>query len=137
MAGRILCCINGSAHSRRAVEVATEMAAGLGRGLSFLLVNEKRPASGYPPIKSWTEEEAQDLLDIAARYATSHGAKTVKRILFDSEDVADAILECTAKIEADHIVMGTGNPPFIGRLLLGSVSAAIVARAPCSVTVAR
>lgn len=137
MTKRILCCINGSAHSRRAVEVAVQMAAGLGLGLSFLLVNHIRPASGYPPIKAGTDEEAKETLDIAAHYAASHGVKDTKRILFESEDVADAILECAEKVEADHIVMGTGNPPFLGRLLLGSVSEAVIARAKCSVTIAR
>lgn len=137
MAGRILCCINGSAHSRRAVEVAVEMAAGLNRGLSFLLVNHLRPASGYPPIKAWTDGEAEEMLQIAARYAASHGVKDVKRILFESEDVAAAVIDCAGEIEAGHIVVGTGNPPFIGRLLLGSVSEAVVAKAKCSVTVAR
>ncbi len=113
------------------------MAEGLDRGLSFLVVNQMRPASGYPPIKTWTDEEAEEMLDIAARYARSRGVKEVKRILSESEDVAIAIVDCAGEIEADHIVVGTGNPPFIGRLLLGSVSEAVVAKAPCSVTVAR
>lgn len=137
MVKRILCCINGSAHSKRAVEVAVELAAGLKRGLSFLLVNHIRPASGYPPIKAWTEDEAEELLQIAARYAATHGVKDVKRMLFESADIAAGILESADAIEADHIVVGTGNPPFIGRLLLGSVSEAVVAKARCSVTVAR
>lgn len=137
MAGRILCCINGSAHSRRAVELAVEMAAGLKRGLSILLVNHLRPASGYPPIKAWTDEQAENMLEVAARYAATRGVKDVRRILFENEDVAAAILECAEKIDAGHIVVGTGNPPFIGRLLLGSVSEEVVAKARCSVTVAR
>lgn len=137
MAGRILCCINGSAHSRRAVELAVEMAAGLKRGLSILLVNHLRPASGYPPIKAWTDEQAENMLEVAARYAATRGVKDVRRILFENEDVAAAILECAEKIDAGHIVVGTGNPPFIGRLLLGSVSEEVVTKARCSVTVAR
>jgi len=137
MSKRILCCINGSAHARRAVEVAVRIAAGLGQGLSFLLVNQLRPASGFPPSKALTDVEAKEILDIAARYAASHGVKDVKRILFENEDVAAAILECAEKIEADHIVVGTGNPPFIGRLLLGSVSETVTARAKCTVTIAR
>lgn len=137
MTKRILCCINGSAHSRCAVELAVQMAASLGWRLSFLLVNHIRPASGYPPIKAWTDGEAEEVLDIAARYAASHGVKDAQRILFESEDVAAAVLECAEKVEADHIVVGTGNPPFIGRLLLGSVSEAVIAKAKCSVTVAR
>lgn len=137
MVKRILCCIDDSAHSRRAVEVAVEMAAGLRRGLSILLVNRIRPASGYPPIRTWTEEEAQDMLQVAARYAATHGVKDVKRVLLESADVPGGILETADAVEADHIVVGTGNPPFIGRLLLGSVSEAVVSKAQCSVTVAR
>lgn len=137
MPTRILCCINGSAHSRRAVEVAVEIAKGLGKGLVFLLVNQLRPASGHPPIKAWTEDEAKELLDIATRYAGSHGVRDVKRALVEAGDVAGSILNSAKELEADHIVVGTGNPPFIGRLLLGSVSAAVVADADCTVTVAR
>lgn len=137
MPTRILCCINGSAHSRRAVEVAVEIAKGLGKGIVFLLVNQLRPASGHPPIKAWTEDEAKELLDIATRYAGSHGVRDVKRALVEASDVAGSILNSAKELKADHIVVGTGNPPFIGRLLLGSVSAAVVADADCTVTVAR
>jgi nucleotide-binding universal stress UspA family protein len=35
------------------------------------------------------------------------------------------------------IVVGTGDPPFLGKLPLGSVSEAVVAKAPCTVTVVR
>lgn len=113
------------------------MAAAMKRGLSFLAVNQVRPASGYRPIRTWTDEEATGMLQVAARYATSHGAGDVKRILSENDDVASAIIECADTMEAGHIVVGTGDPPFIGRLLLGSVSEAVVARAKCSVTVAR
>lgn len=133
----ILCCIDDSVHARRALEVAVEMAAALDRGLSFLVVNQIRPASGYPPIRTWTDEEAEQMLDSAARHARSHDVKPVKRILSDNTDIAEAIVACAEEIGADHIVVGTGDPPFIGRLLLGSVSGAVVAKAKCSVTVAR
>lgn len=137
MAGAILCCVNGSAHSRRAVELAVEMAKGLGRELSFLLVNQTRPASGYPPIKALGEDETREILDIAVRYAHAHGVREARRALVEAKDVAAAILHFAAEAGIGHIVVGTGNPPFIGRLLLGSVSEAVVAGAKCSVTVAR
>ncbi|HHZ08579.1 MAG TPA: universal stress protein [Rhizobiales bacterium] len=133
----ILCCVNGSAHARRAVEIAVEFARGLDRRLSFVLVNQVRPASGFPPIKSWTEAEGEEILDAAVRYARVRGVKGAKRILFEGADVAASILECARRIDAGHIVVGTGNPPFVGRLLIGSVSEAVVSGAGCSVTVAR
>jgi len=137
MAGTILCCVNGSAHARRAVELAVELAKGLGHGLTFLFVNQTRPASGYPPIKAAAEDEAREILDIAIRYAHAHGVREARPALVEARDVAAAILHFAAEAQADHIVVGTGNPPFIGRLLLGSVSEAVVAGAACSVTVAR
>lgn len=137
MAGTILCCVNGSPHARNAIELAVELAKALGRNLTFLLVNQTRPASGHPPIKALDDEKADEILNIAIRYAHTHGADNARPVLIEARDVAAAILEFAADADIEHIVVGTGNPPFIGRLLLGSVSATIVARATCSVTVAR
>jgi nucleotide-binding universal stress UspA family protein len=137
MSDEILCCINGSVHARRAAELAVEFARGSGRELSFVLINQIRPASGYPPIKHWTDAEAEEILGAAVRYARLSGVKRAKRILFEGEDIAASILECAGRIGAGHIVVGTGNPPFIGRLLIGSVSESVVSGAACSVTVAR
>lgn len=137
MSGRILCCVNGSAHARRAVEVTVELAKGLEHGISFLLVNHLKPASGYSPIKALGDEKAKEILEISARYATTHGVRDVKRVLVEAYDVADAILAFARENDIGHIVVGTGNPPLIGRLLLGSVSGEVVAKATCSVTVAR
>ena len=137
MAATLLCCINGSAHARRAIELATDLARGLGHDLVFLIVNQTRPASGYPPLRTITEEKAREILDIAMRYAHTHGVSEVRPALVEDKDVAAAILRFADDRKVDHIVLGTGNPPFIGRLLLGSVSEAVVTQARCSVTVAR
>lgn len=137
MAGTILCCVSGSAHARKAVEFAVELAREFGRELCILLVNETRPASGHPPIRAFTDERAREILDIALRYAQAHGVGQARSTLVGARDVAAAILEFAEGADIGHIVVGTGNPPFIGRLLLGSVSQAVVAGARCSVTVAR
>ena len=94
MGDEILCCVDGSAHARRAVELAVEFAKGLERGLSFVLVNQSRPASGFPPIKHWTDAEAEEILETAVRYARVKGVKRAKRKLFEGEDIAASILEC-------------------------------------------
>lgn len=137
MDGAFLCCINGSAHARPAIELATELAGSLDRDLIFLLVNQTRPASGYPPIRTHGEDEARDILDIAVRYAQTHGVREARPALVEDRDVAAAILRFAAERQVGHIVVGTGNPPFIGRLLLGSISQTVIAQAKCSVTVAR
>ena len=137
MTATLLCCVNASVHARRAIELATALAKGLGQPLVFLLVNQTRPASGYPDIRAMSETEARDVLDIAMRYAEAHGVRDARPALVEARDVAEAILRFAEEKEAGHIVVGTGNPPFIGRLLLGSVSQTVVAEAGCSVTVAR
>ncbi len=137
MTGRILCCVNNSAHARRAVEVAVELANGLGRGITFVLVNRRKPASGYPPIKLLDDEQAKDILSVSMRYATTHGVPDARQVLIETGETADAILAFARENGIDHIVVGTGNPPLVGRLLLGSVSEQVVAKATCSVTVAR
>ena len=137
MAKTILCCVSDSAHARKAIELAVELAKALGRDLTFLLINPTRPASGHPPIKALDDKEVSEILNVAVRYAHTHGAGSARPVLIKARDVATAILDYAADADIEHIVVGTGNPPFIGRLLLGSISAAIVAKATCSVTVAR
>lgn len=137
MAETILCCVNDSSHARRAVELSTELARALERRLVFLLVNQTKPASGYPDIKSMTEEDARAVLDIAVRYARTHGVHDARPVLVEARHVPAEILRHAEETDAGHIVVGSGKPPFIGRLLLGSVSEAVVTGAACSVTVAR
>lgn len=137
MAKQILSCVSASDHSRASVKFAVELAAAIDGQVTFLVVNETRTASGFPAIKGYTDAQVQGILDVAARYATAHGAKRVRRIVSESPNAAIAILDCATEIGADHIVVGTGNPSPVGRLLLGSVSEAVVISADCSVTVAR
>ncbi|RST84891.1 universal stress protein [Aquibium carbonis] len=139
MAGgkRLLCCVNGSAHAVRAVELACRLGPALGLGLTFLVVNHLRSASGFPPIRALQPEEAKEILDTAVRYARTHGIHDVGAEALEAADVAACVLDYARTRDIEHIVVGTGNPPFIGRLLIGSVSEAIVSGAHCPVTVAR
>lgn len=56
--------------------------------------------------------------------------------VLESPDPAQAIIDHAARNRADHIVMGA-RAASAARRYLGSVSAAVVAEAPCSVTVVR
>jgi multicomponent Na+:H+ antiporter subunit G len=53
------------------------------------------------------------------------------------EDPADALVEAAAELGADLIVVGTRGRSGASRVLLGSVSRRVVARAPCDVLVVR
>jgi nucleotide-binding universal stress UspA family protein len=56
--------------------------------------------------------------------------------VFESTDPASAIIEFARNIQADHIVVGARGSSTLRRYL-GSVSARVVAEAPCTVTVVR
>lgn len=52
-------------------------------------------------------------------------------------DAADELLDVAEELGADLIIVGSHNRTALGRLLLGSVSEAVVDRARCTVLVAR
>jgi nucleotide-binding universal stress UspA family protein len=52
---------------------------------------------------------------------------------FEEGDPAVKILEVAKEIQADLIIMGTHGRSALGRLLMGSVAAEIVRKAPCPV----
>jgi nucleotide-binding universal stress UspA family protein len=74
-------------------------------------------------LKHWARE-----LPVAPERITYH--------VFESTDTASAIVDYARNNQIDHIVIGArGSSPL--RRLLGSVSAKVVAEAPCTVTVVR
>jgi eukaryotic-like serine/threonine-protein kinase len=70
-----------------------------------------------------------------ARLLAAAGDRTTWHVL-EASDPAAAIVDFARTIQADHIVIGArGSSPL--RRYLGSVSAKVVAEAPCTVTVVR
>jgi nucleotide-binding universal stress UspA family protein len=65
----------------------------------------------------------------------SPGDRTTHHVL-ESVDPAAAIIEFARNVQADHIVIGARGSSTLRRYL-GSVSAQVVAEAPCTVTVVR
>ena len=54
-----------------------------------------------------------------------------------SRDAARSIVVYAEDNDIDHIVVGTGGKGAATRMMLGSVSSDVIARAHCPVTVAR
>jgi nucleotide-binding universal stress UspA family protein len=63
------------------------------------------------------------------------GVTTVNRIEAQAVDVADAILTCAAKADADLVVVGSRGRGPIQRLLGGSISNQVLNKAHVPVTV--
>lgn len=104
-----------------------------------------------PPIQHGISDEYLVLAKKAARGVAEDAAEDTRRVMRASLEQADIDIETktvvgSAKEEivreaeswgADLIVVGSQGRGFWGRMLLGSVSNAVVKYAPCSVLVVR
>ena len=136
---KILCAVDDCEHSKVAARLAGTLAAATAADLTLLAVNEL--IGGYirsdASARLWTAPQVRKLLDDATAEAKAAGAAKVEVVEAESRDVARAISQFAEQHGFDHIVIGSGGKSAVSRLVLGSVSADVVNRAPCPVTVAR
>ncbi len=136
MTTKILCGVDGRDHSARAAGVAAELAKKLNAQLTLYMVNPAVPGRGAR-LYLWSDEFLQKTLDEMKRRTTWFGAPDVKCESRRAVDVADAIVEHADCHEVDYIVVGASGRPGFPRVLSGSVSREVVARANCPVIVVR
>ena len=137
MTTKILCAIDGTEHSRHAIEIAAQLAAKFGAKLSVCAVNVAHGGGRGPLIYHWEDSQVTAILDSAALTARKAGAAAVDELALRSREAASAIVQYAEENGFDHIVVGTGDKRGVSRLMLGSVAADVAGRAHCSVTVAR
>ncbi len=137
MTGKILCPTDGSEHSDLAVRHAATLAAKFGAGLTICVVNIAHGGPRGPVISHWTNDEVTEKLDRAVALAAEYGVPGAKRVDIVSREAAAGIVTYAENNGYDQIVVGTGDKRGISRLMLGSVAADVMARAHCTVTVAR
>lgn len=130
---RVIVGYDGSAASDVALDVATEEA--FTRGLPLSVVCALEPPLGGPVHLSSQRGAAEAALaDAANRAAEVLGAGGVTDELVVGSPSARLVGACRP---GDLLVVGTHGHRPVARMLLGSVSAAAVAHAPCPVLVAR
>lgn len=137
MTTKILCPTDGTDHATVGVTKAAELAKLIGCPLTICVVNIAHGGARGPTINHLNPEEAKALLDSAVATATAAGASAVSGVELVSREAALAIVTYATQEGYDHIVMGTGDKHGVKRLVLGSVAAAVVSHAHCTVTVAR
>ena len=134
MPKKILCATDGSAHSEPAVAFAAQLAKSTDAALIYLAVEPfALDRAGTWPL--WADGAAAEKLDSATRIAEKMGVTTVNRIEAQAVDVADAILTCAAKADADLVIVGSRGRGPIQRLLRGSISNQVLNKAHVPVTV--
>lgn len=143
MGKKLLCATDGSRASEKAVRFAVGLAKTLGADLRFVTVNtattERISKTHFWDAEIIAAADAQihRQLAAAAKAAAKAGLKDVTCVTVEGRSTAAAIVDYAGKNGYDHIVMGSSGKTGATRLLLGSVAAAVVARAHCAVTIAR
>ena len=131
---RIVVGYDGSDVSRRALERAARL-AGQGGAVTVVTAGSLLPQA--PGRASTTEEEAEHrrVLEEARALLGERGVET--QLVEGFGDPAETIIQTAEEQDADLIVIGTRGRGAAARVLLGSVSTAVVNRASCDVLVVR
>jgi nucleotide-binding universal stress UspA family protein len=143
MTTKMLCATDGSHASEKAVALSITLARQLRVPLSFLTVNlasEDRTSKTHfwdERILGAADAQISQVLGNAASAAKQAGLGEVSCIMASGREVASAIVDYAEHNGYDHIVTGSSGYTGPTRLLLGSVSSQVVAKAHCPVTIAR
>ncbi len=139
----IAVAVDGSEHARSALEVAVDLAKKYGSQLVILAVAPLQPllvAPGEPFVGAGIplsdRPRYQAIVEAAVKQAESEGLTAVTGICTDGI-VVDELLAHLEEHPADLLVLGSRGLSAGRRLLLGSVSTAMVSHAPCPVLVVR
>ena len=143
---RLLIGVDNSSDSKAAVEAVRNRQWPAGTEVALLAVVDTVmpviPNTSEPTTVKWIEvgdeknwDEVRDLFEPSAQRLRSTGLRA--EILIRRGNPADQILEEADTWGADCIIVGAKGMRGIERLLLGSVSSAVSARAHCSVEVVR
>lgn len=132
----ILCPIDFSEFSRRAVEEAVPLARAFGADITALFVYPLEP-NGHAEASGGVipDEGARSAVaaDLAPFLAPARAAGIRVEVRQRAGDPVAEILDEAGRIDAGLIAMGTHGRSGLQRLVLGSVAEAVLRRAPCPV----
>ena len=130
----ILTPVDGSEPSIRAVELAAKLANGLNSKLTILAVRQYIVGR-----KVTVDVQSQDDVDLLLRKSRSaaitSGMKEATMAEVKSRDVAHTIVDYAEKNGVDLIVMGASGMGNIKSFVIGSVSAEVLRKSVCPVTI--
>jgi len=147
---KVLVATDGSKNADRAVDVAAKMAKNFNAELIVVSVAMELVPPVYSPIGvdvpsvdyssylARAEADAKNVADAAAQRIKKEDSINARVVVLRSvTSVAEAILDEASKEAVNLIVVGTRGLGGFKKLLLGSVSNAVLAHASCSVLVVR
>jgi nucleotide-binding universal stress UspA family protein len=141
---RITVCVDGSSHAGVALHYSIELAKRFGSELSIVAVAPLIPV--YAPTASepgtapqaapFDIEQYRGIVDRAVRTAEAAGVSSVSGICLEGI-ITDEIIAHIEAHRPDLLVLGSRGLSTAKRLLLGSVSDAVLHHANCPVLVVR
>lgn len=145
----IVCAVDGSELSTKALRHALALAKSLNARLSLLTVTDPSvivapgaeimmvdTASILADLDKAKEESAKGILTDAGRIAEAEGV-AVNPVYLPGHHAAEGIVTTAKNINADLIVMGSHGRRGLGRLLLGSQAAEVLAHSNTPVLIVK
>jgi nucleotide-binding universal stress UspA family protein len=135
---KILVPVDGSEHSKRALNEAIKVAKMTGGTITLLHVQPKR-APLIPPAKPQVKETSQS----AAQSILADGKKVVEaegvsaQTLLLEGNVVDQIVKTAKEGQFGLVVVGARGLSKLEEIMMGSVSHGVAENAPCPVIVTR
>ena len=136
----ILCPVDFSDASRKAVQYAREFASNMGAAVYLLNVVEPRPMAvditlNYVPLEEDLEKAAAEDLELILHEFIQVGLKAECMVEFGNP--ADVILEKTGELDVNLVIMGSHGKKGLSRLIMGSVAETVVRKANCPVLIVK
>jgi universal stress protein A len=136
----ILCPVDFSDASRKAVRYAQEFASNLGASVYLLNVVEPRPMAvdvslNYVPFEADLEKAAKDDLEVILEEFRRAGLRAEGGVQIGNP--ADVILDNVNALNVNLIIMGSHGKKGLSRLIMGSVAETVVRKAHCPVLIVK
>jgi nucleotide-binding universal stress UspA family protein len=132
---RILCPVDFSEFSRRAVQHAVAMARSHKARLTVLHVLHNVPALDVPPIEVTPADRANLVRDMQQLLGATTPDVPIDFVVREARDVRREILDQIEVLAADLLVIGSHGRTGFEKLLLGSVAEHVLRKASCPVMV--
>jgi nucleotide-binding universal stress UspA family protein len=134
-AGRILCPVDFSEFSARAVHHAVLLAKSYGAPLTMLHVVATSPTVDVPPIELTAADREHLVQTMKALVGEAPSSVPIDFRVCEARDVRQEILEQIDILKANLVVIGTHGRTGFEKLLLGSVAEKVLRKASCPVMV--
>jgi universal stress protein A len=136
----ILCPVDFSEASRKAVQYAREFALSMGASIYLLSVVEPRPMAvdislNYVPLEADLEKASQEDLELILQDLKKGGLKADCGV--EIGNPADVILDKIDEFDVNLVIMGSHGKKGLSRLIMGSVAETVVRKANCPVLIVK